>query len=208
MEAAVRRPRQLVVGVGHPDRGDDAVGPVVVERVRELLGCGPDPGGIGTVRADLVVHADPTCLSDLWEGVALAVVVDAVRCDRPVGSVVVRDLAVPAALGRDLLGRDLLGRDLLGRDLLGRDLLGREARWATGGTHALGVLEAVELSRALGTLPPAVIAVGVVAGDVEPGAGLSPEVAAAIDGAARLVVAVLASAQRRRARRSTPAGSR
>ncbi len=186
----MRRPGQLVVGVGHPDRGDDAVGPLVVERVRALVGCDPDPGGTRTLRQDLVVHADPTCLPELWEGVALAVVVDAVRCDRPVGSVVVRDLAMPAAAA------------------LGRDPLVGAPRWARGGTHALGVLEAVELSRALGTLPPVVIAVGVVAGDVEPGAGLSPEVAAAIDRAAQLVVAVLASAQRRRARRSTPAGSR
>jgi hydrogenase maturation protease len=57
----------LVVGLGSPDRGDDAVGPVVARRVAAL-----------GLPARVVEHEDPTALIDLWRDVDLAVVVDAV----------------------------------------------------------------------------------------------------------------------------------
>jgi Ni,Fe-hydrogenase maturation factor len=52
-------PDVLVVGVGHPDRGDDAAGWLVAERLREqLVGCdevevvrlSADPAGLLTLR--------------------------------------------------------------------------------------------------------------------------------------------------------------
>jgi hydrogenase maturation protease len=43
-------------------------------------------------------------------------------------------------------------------------------------THALGVAEAIELARALGGLPPRLIAYGVEGKTFEAGSGLSPEV--------------------------------
>lgn len=43
-------------------------------------------------------------------------------------------------------------------------------------THALGLAEAVELSRALGTLPARVFVLGIEAQDFTAGLGLSPEV--------------------------------
>jgi hydrogenase maturation protease len=47
-------------------------------------------------------------------------------------------------------------------------------------THALGLADAVELSRALGTLPPHVYLFGVEVRDVSTGVGLSPEVEGAL----------------------------
>jgi hydrogenase maturation protease len=49
-----------------------------------------------------------------------------------------------------------------------------------GSTHALGLADAVELSRAFGTLPPQVYVFGVEVRDVRTGVGLSPEVERAL----------------------------
>ncbi len=67
----------LVVGLGHPDRGDDGVGVLVARRVEELA----LPG------VTVVDHHDPTALIDLWAGYAPVVVVDAVRSGAPAGTV-------------------------------------------------------------------------------------------------------------------------
>ncbi len=71
--------RPLVVGLGSPDRGDDAVGIVVGRAVaaRHL----PD--------VDVVAHEDPTDLVELWSGRDLVVVVDAVRSGAEPGTLVV-----------------------------------------------------------------------------------------------------------------------
>jgi hydrogenase maturation protease len=47
-------------------------------------------------------------------------------------------------------------------------------------THALGLADAVELSRTLGTLPPRVLVFGVEAQDFTAGTGLTPEVERAV----------------------------
>ncbi|GAB3260376.1 hydrogenase maturation protease [Nocardioides dilutus] len=57
----------LVIGLGSPDRGDDAVGPEVARSVAARL-----PG------VALVDHEDPMALLDLWAGHDPVVVVDAV----------------------------------------------------------------------------------------------------------------------------------
>jgi hydrogenase maturation protease len=61
--------------LGHPDRGDDAVGPLVAERLRAagaaLLDC----------------NEEPTRLIDAWDGLELVVVVDAVRSGAAPGTV-------------------------------------------------------------------------------------------------------------------------
>lgn len=93
----VREP--LLVGLGSPDRGDDAVGPAVARAVaaRRLP------------RVEVVEHEDPTALLDLWSGRCLTVVVDAVRSGAAPGTLVVletgqADAALPqtawAATGR------------------------------------------------------------------------------------------------------------
>ena len=48
-------------------------------------------------------------------------------------------------------------------------------------SHAIGALDALELARTLGTLPPIVIVFGIEAGDTGAGQPLSPQVAQALD---------------------------
>ncbi len=71
----------LVVGLGHPDRGDDAVGSLVAAHLQ----IDPLPG----------VHVralkDPAGLTDLWGGYDLVVVVDAALAPGPPGEVRVVD---------------------------------------------------------------------------------------------------------------------
>jgi hydrogenase maturation protease len=69
----------LLVGLGSPDRGDDAVGPAVARAVAAL----------GLRGVEVVEHEDPTNLVDLWSEHDLVVVVDAVRSGAPAGSLVV-----------------------------------------------------------------------------------------------------------------------
>lgn len=76
----------LVIGLGSPDAGDDAVGPLVADAVARLA--------LGGVR--VLAHEDPTDLPLLWAGLPRVVVVDAVRSGASPGSVVVVDAAASA----------------------------------------------------------------------------------------------------------------
>ena len=58
-------------------------------------------------------------------------------------------------------------------------------------SHVLGLAEALELARALDRLPPRVMVVGIEAGDVSIGEGLSEEAAAAMPHAADVVIDML-----------------
>ena len=67
--------RAAAVCLGSPFRGDDAVGPVVAERLR-------------AAGATVLDCADePTRLLDLWDGLDTVVVVDALRSGAPPGTV-------------------------------------------------------------------------------------------------------------------------
>ena len=148
----------LVVGLGRRDRGDDGVGPSVVDVVSSRV-----PVGSG-VR--VLTEEDPAGLLDLWEGHDHVVVVDAVVTGSAAGTLHRFDVGaaappLPARL---------------------------EAQTALGGTHAFGLATAVELGRALRRLPTEVVVVGVEAARVDVGAGLSPRVAAAVENAAALVL--------------------
>jgi hydrogenase maturation protease len=63
---------------------------------------------------------------------------------------------------------------------------------ALSSTHALGVAEAVGLARALGRLPERLVAYAVEGENFAPGAGLSPVVAAAVEGVVARVEAEIA----------------
>jgi hydrogenase maturation protease len=76
----------LVVGLGSPDRGDDAIGIDVARGVAALAL--PD--------VEVVGHEDATDLIELWRGCARVVVVDAVRSGAPPGAL--RVLQTGAAL--------------------------------------------------------------------------------------------------------------
>lgn len=71
------------------------------------------------------------------------------------------------------------------------------ARSFRSSTHAFGVGEAIELARALGQLPPAVVVIGVEATQFGAGEGLSAPVRAAVEPAVRAVLEELVELERR-----------
>lgn len=68
-----------IIGVGNPDRGDDAAGWEVVTRVVP---------GTSAVRST----GDPARLIDAWRDCSDVVLVDATSCERPAGTITVIDL--------------------------------------------------------------------------------------------------------------------
>jgi len=92
-------------------------------------------------------------LIDLWDSVDEVVVVDAARSGAPAGTIHRFDAAAHRLPASTL---------------------------ATS-THSIGVSQAVELARALKRLPPRLTVYGIEIGDLSPGAGLSPAVAASIE---------------------------
>ncbi len=150
--------RALVIGLGNPDRGDDAVGLHVARRVATL--------GL----PDVVVEeagGDSLALLDRWAGMGRVVLVDA---------------AAPIAWPGRIHRLDPLAGPLP------RDL-------ALGSTHAFGLAEAVELARMLGLLPRWMTIYAIEAACFDPGAALSPAVAAAVVPAAGRIEVELAAGQ-------------
>ncbi|MGA7690238.1 MAG: hydrogenase maturation protease [Jiangellales bacterium] len=83
--------RRLVVGLGHPDRGDDAVGALVADEVAGR-------------RSDLLVRhlLDPLALLDVLPDADALVVIDAALSTTPLGTVEVFEVAghsLPALAG-------------------------------------------------------------------------------------------------------------
>ena len=144
----------LVVGIGNGDRGDDAIGPLVAERV----------AGLGLPGVEVVVRDEPLSLVEHLVGREDVVVVDAARAGSgPPGTVhVLRVGPAPLRAGVPAVG-----------------------------SHGLGVLEALELARALDRLPPRLTLVGVEVGDVAFGAPLSVQVRDRLEEAVRAVVDLL-----------------
>ena len=77
----------LVIGLGSPDRGDDAVGPIVASRIAALRFEG----------VQVVEREDPTSLIELWSNRTLAVVVDAVRSGAGPGTLTIMEAGVVGA---------------------------------------------------------------------------------------------------------------
>jgi len=138
----------VVIGVGNEFRRDDGAGPAVIARLRAL-----PPGDAGLSGVTLAISdGEPGRLIDLWEGAALAVVIDAVRdTARPPGHI--RELAADALAG---------------------------AAHGAASSHGIGLGDTVELARALGRLPARLTVLAVVGRDFRLGAGLTAEVAAAV----------------------------
>lgn len=130
-----------VIGVGNPFRRDDGAGIAVVD----LLAADPPPG----VRLTCT-DAEPIRLMDAWEGVWLAIVVDA-ALGRP---------ARPGTVHHIWFGRMPGG--------------------VATSSHGLGLPEAVELAHVLDRLPERLSVVTVEAADTGFGVGLSEPVAAAL----------------------------
>lgn len=139
----------IVIGVGNRDRGDDAVGPLVVDRLGSTLPCFESNG-------------DPSALISLFDRDSEVIIVDAMVTGGAPGSISSAGLAEAGGTASELSGH--------------------------GSTHGFGVLEALELARALGALPPRVTLVGVEASSFEPGSGLSPELEPAIERTVDLIL--------------------
>jgi len=75
---ALMKPRKLVIGLGNPCRGDDAVGLLLARRLK-LTGL----AGWAVVE----IEADGTALLELWRGAAAVIVIDAGRSGAPPGTI-------------------------------------------------------------------------------------------------------------------------
>jgi hydrogenase maturation protease len=145
--------RVLVVGVGNPDRGDDALGAAVAARLAAMN----LPGVRVCVRS-----GDLLGLIDEWRGVETLVLIDAAA---PAPGLAPRGVEPGVApIHRIDVSAQRLPRELGGHS-----------------THGFGVAEAVELARALGALPSRAIVYAVEGQCFEAGAGMSAPTAAAID---------------------------
>ncbi|HWB54611.1 MAG TPA: hydrogenase maturation protease [Tepidisphaeraceae bacterium] len=60
--------RNLIIGVGNPDRGDDAIGLIVARQLRQLM-----PPGFSVIEQS----GDGAVLMDLWQDAGTVIVVDA-----------------------------------------------------------------------------------------------------------------------------------
>lgn len=144
------RARTVVVGVGNEFRRDDGVGWAVVALLRERARHRAD--GPGSEVEFTVSDGDPARLIDMWRGADLCVVVDAAH-------------AHPGCPGR--VHRLELRK-------------GTPAPAASASTHGMGLGEAVELSRALDTLPARLVVFAVEGEDTSMGTGLSTPVRNAV----------------------------
>ena len=143
--------RAVIVGVGNPMRGDDGAGPAVARRVRAAA-----PPGVAVLEHD----GEPGALLEVLEGVAAAILVDAVVTGAAPGTVHRFDVgarALPAPLGGV-------------------------------STHGLGVADAIELARALGRLPERVVVFGIEGSEFGPRDGLSQAVRRGLADAAAAVL--------------------
>lgn len=133
----------LVIGIGNPDCGDDAVGPLVARALRDHL-----PHGIRIEEAD----GEATSLLAQLDSEHTVFVVDACASG-----------AAPGAFYRFDASHVPLPA----------------ARFGVS-THGMGLSDALELARALGTLPSLCVVYAVEGSRFEPGAPLSPAVAQAL----------------------------
>ena len=137
----------LVLCCGHPDRGDDAAGPLVARRLREK--------GMDACEQ----NGDALSLIDAWQGAGEVVLVDAVVTGKRPGTVSVWDALTAPVAGRPRVGS----------------------------SHALGLAEAIALSRTLGALPRRLTLFGIEARRFELGEPPSKAVLRGVERAARKV---------------------
>jgi hydrogenase maturation protease len=156
MEASWQRPRIAVIGIGNPCRRDDAVGPAVVTALARHGERHPLPQGTGLFRCD----GEPARLLDLWQGVRLAVVVDAA-------------FGAPGQPGRV---RRLGAEDVL-----------RSGSGDPAGSHGFGLRTAIELAHALDRLPKRLVVYAVEGADATLGTCLSAPVRSAVRPLARRI---------------------
>jgi hydrogenase maturation protease len=148
----------LVIGIGHPDRADDGVGPLVAARLAVVA------------RLANVAHievaecrGDVLALMDRWSAIDAVVLVDAAMA-----------MAQPGRIHRIDASR-------------GADCESSLAP-ARASTHEVGVAETIALAAALGRLPRRVIIYAIEATCFQAGAPMTAEVAAAAERLPELIV--------------------
>jgi hydrogenase maturation protease len=129
-----------VIGLGNRWRCDDGVGPWIVEALQHAA----HPG------IEAATATDGLALLDAWRGAETAVVIDALRDERPAGTV--------------------LRFDAL------RDPLPRGSNYSS---HGFGLADAIELARSLDLLPRQLQLIAIQGDCFDNGCGLSPAVNAA-----------------------------
>jgi hydrogenase maturation protease len=134
--------RRLILGIGNPERGDDAIGYEVVRLLR---------GRLPAEFEALQCPGEATAIVQELEDADVAVLVDATVSGAPPGTV---------------HRFDVTGQVL-------------PSRLAEVSSHGFGLAQAIELARALGSLPRRCIVYAIEAAQLEPSAALSAEVARA-----------------------------
>ncbi len=148
----------VVAGLGNEYRRDDGAGPAAVSMVVQQC-----PGVTVVGPLD-----DPLDLLGLWDGAALAVVVDAVSSGSPPGTVQIVELDPTAP--RPTRERTASGFN---------------------STHGIGLAGVYRLARAIECAPSRVVVVGIEGSDFGQGVGLSKGVEEAVEHAARHVVEMI-----------------
>lgn len=151
------KPWAVVIGVGNDYRSDDGVGSAVALQIEKL--------GIPGVLVSLS-DGEPTTVIDIWAGMDLAVVIDAVRCEP----------SIPGRVRRSDI-----------------DLL--QHTGTASSSHTLGIQDALPLGRALGRVPGRIVVIAVDAASLDLGVGLSEPVAAAVPHAVETVITELRRAE-------------
>jgi hydrogenase maturation protease len=143
--------RLLVIGIGNPDCGDDAAGPMIA---RHLAGKSSTRASDFPPQVTIIERSgDMLGLVEEWVGHEGVVLIDA---------------AAPVTAAGTIHRFDLLQDSL-------------PAGLALASTHAFGVADAVGLARALDRLPARLVVYAVEGGTFQLGAPLTPAVAAVVD---------------------------
>ena len=152
-------PRVLVVGVGNELRSDDGAGIEVVRSARALAS-----RTRGSERAPVEFReheGEPLALLGAWEGAGAVIIADTIHGSGPTGALHrfdASDAPLPARLG------------------------------SSSSTHAVGVADAIELSRVLGRLPRKLVVYGVTGACFDAGRGLSADLLEPVEALARRVL--------------------
>jgi hydrogenase maturation protease len=126
--------KTLIIGIGNRYRGDDALGCLLVDKLRHALSTQGLSNEFITNNVELIEHdGEPAALIDCWQGYSTAILIDAVASGATAGSLHHIDLQAQAL----------------------------PDQFRSYSTHAFGIREAVELARVLGKLPPRILFYGV-----------------------------------------------
>ncbi len=150
--------RVLVAGMGSEYRRDDGAGPAAVALVARQC-----PGVTVVGPLD-----DPLDLLGLWDGVDLAVVVDAVSSGSPPGTVQLVELDPSASKPGRAGGTS-----------------------SASSTHGIGLAGVYRLARAIERAPSRLVVVGIEGSDFGQGVGMTPAVEEGVVHAARHVTEMI-----------------